>query len=59
MVSYVRTYVLQNSYIPPNEPETVNEIKEEVEFVTKLIQNTAWESTPNPPDKQHVIPCIV
>ena len=47
--------MLQNSGIPPNKPETTDEIEEDVKFVTNLIQSTAWESTSNPPDKQHVV----
>ena len=45
----------QNSYIPPNEREILCEIEEDVEFVTKIIQSTDWEDTPNPPDRQHVV----
>ena len=46
--------MLQNSNIPSNEPEITDEIEEDVEFVTNHIQSTAWESTPIPPDRQHV-----
>ena len=45
--------VFQNSYIPPNEPKTTDDIEEDVEFVTSLIQRTAWERTHNPPDRQY------
>ena len=47
--------VLQNSYINSNEPETILEIEEVVEFVAKLIESTAWKSTPYPSDRQHVV----
>ena len=34
-----------NSNIPPNEPETTDEIVEDVKFVKNLIQSSVWEKT--------------
>lgn len=48
-------HVLQNSNLPIFEPETIDQIEEDVELITTLIQSAAWESTPKLRKKQHVI----